>query len=245
MTPSTSSARDIYSRSWGFLIIYKQLVTTFFFFHALSMEELESFFTLKNLFILKLLCVFPFSLSLCAPKPHQSSHPTKLIGLKRVWKGRKIQISWLEIQLGWFVVLFPPFNVWIRMRRICTWPNCYFIIFIAQACSIQHPNGALGHRGSWGSCHISISISSSRPINQWQIFHQFNTLQHSTLQKSHKQQRERILISLTHQNSKKDQSQDLLRPNSKSKFVLSWVFASVGTMIFFFFLPFLQRWKMK
>lgn len=94
--------------------------------------------------------------------------------LDSLWR-RKIHISWLGVHFR-RIVWFPPLNVWTFMWRICTWPNCKFITFIAQACSIQHPNRTLGYRWSRGASPIS------RTTDQWQIFDQFKTLQHSYLQ---------------------------------------------------------------
>lgn len=86
--------------------------------------------------------------------------------------------SWLEVHFRWSVQ-FPSLGNWFwACMRICTWPNCYFITFVAQACSsIQHPNWALWHRWDW-----STSTFKSPTTDQPHLLNQFITPQNSLLQ---------------------------------------------------------------
>lgn len=108
-------------------------------------------------------------------QPHQNSHSTKNLRLSdRV----KSTFHDLKILLKWSIK-FSPFRGWTSMWRIWTWPNCFLITFIAQACSIQHPNRTLRHLCCY-YCSTTSYITSLR--NQCQILNHFNTLQYSNLQ---------------------------------------------------------------
>lgn len=118
------------------------------------------------------------------------------------------------------------------MWRIWTWANCSLITFIAQACSIQHPNWALGHWWSWATSYIC------NLTNQFQILNQFQTLQYSYLQ-------------VQPQTKKKPRFQKIqqLCGGKKPKFIISTTpKADLSTLMFYFCghhdcLPFQHVWK--